>query len=126
MSEKDYLDEDAKAYENFPPAVKAVVDSWDDNKNLYEECARIRYQLEEIGWTCDYGLSGEVYDVRLKKYPFNEGDDYWTIENSEVVWSCWDDVSEELFDENPNKKTFKSEEEAVGFLNKTGDWEGQF
>ena len=103
-----------------------MVDSWDDNKNLYEECARIRYQLEEIGWTCDYGLSGEVYDVRLKKYPFNEGDDYWTVENGEVVWSCWDDVSEELFDENPNKKTFKSEEEAIGFLNKTGDWEGQF
>jgi len=44
-----------------------VVDSWDDNKNLYEECARIKYQLEEIGWTCDYDLSGEVYDVREKK-----------------------------------------------------------
>jgi len=67
MSEQYYLDEDAKAYENFPPAVKAVVDSWDDNKNLYAECARIKYQLEEIGWTCDYGLSGEVYDVREKK-----------------------------------------------------------
>jgi hypothetical protein len=67
MREQDYLDEDAKAYENLPPAVKAVVDSWDDNKNLYEECARIKYQLEEIGWTCDYDLSGEVYDAREKK-----------------------------------------------------------
>ena len=67
MKEQDYLDEDAKAYENFPPEVKVVVDSWDDNKNLYEECARIKCQLEEIGWTCDYDLSGEVYDVREKK-----------------------------------------------------------
>ena len=51
------------------------------------------------------------------KYPFNEGDDYWTIKNGEVVWSCWDDISEELFDEKPNKKTFKSKEEAEQFIN---------
>lgn len=44
--------------------------------------------------------------------PFNEGDDYWTIENNKVVRSCWDDISEELFDENPNTKLFKSKEEA--------------
>lgn len=67
MKQQDYLDEDARAYENFPPAVKAVVDSFNEDENPYEECARIKYQLEEIGWTCDYGLSGEVYDVREKK-----------------------------------------------------------
>ena len=66
MTEDIYLDEDAKAYENFPPAVKVVVDSFDENENPYEECARIKYQLEEIGWTCDYGLSGEIYDVKIK------------------------------------------------------------
>ena len=43
-------------------------------------------------------------------YPFSEGDDYYTIENGEVVWSCWDDVSEELH--TPNKKYFATEEEA--------------
>lgn len=67
MKQQDYLDEDARAYENFPPAVKAVVDSFNEDENPYEECARIKYQLEEIGWTCDYGLSGEVYDVRENK-----------------------------------------------------------
>ena len=42
------------------------------------------------------------------KYPFNEGDDYWTIENGEVVWSCWDDISEQMHDENPNQVYYKS------------------
>lgn len=49
------------------------------------------------------------------QYPFNEGDDYWTIE---AVWSCWDDVSEEMHDANPLQKYFSTEEEAYEFLNK--------
>jgi hypothetical protein len=54
-----------------------------------------------------------------KKYPFNEGDDYWTIEDGEVVWSCWDDVSEELYDETPDKKYYSTEEDATKALNKS-------
>jgi len=53
-------------YDNFPQEVKAIVDTYDDNENLYEECHRIQVELEVIGWTCDYDLSGEVYDVRPK------------------------------------------------------------
>lgn len=52
----------------------------------------------------------------MSKYPFNEGDDYYTIEDGQVVWSCWDDISEELFDENPNKKYYKSFDEALKLL----------
>jgi hypothetical protein len=51
-------------YEQMPQEVKDIVDSWDDNKNLYGECVRIKLELQELDWTCDYGLSGEVYDVR--------------------------------------------------------------
>lgn len=51
----------------------------------------------------------------MKKYPFSEGDDYYTIDNGKVVWSCWDDVSEELH--TPDKKYFASEQEAQKFLN---------
>ncbi len=55
---------DSKEYDNFPKEVKAIVDTYDDNENLYEECHRIQKELEHIGWTCDYGLDGEVYYVR--------------------------------------------------------------
>lgn len=65
MTEDIYLDEDAQAYENFPDEVKCIVDSWVEDSNPYEECARIKAELECIGWTCDYGLSGEIYDVKI-------------------------------------------------------------
>ena len=51
-----------------------------------------------------------------KKYPFNEGDDYWTIENGEIIWSCWDYVSEELHDEKHNKIYFATEQDARNYL----------
>lgn len=56
-------------------------------------------------------LFGKGFD-----YPFSEGDDYWTIENGEVVWSCWDEQSEEIFRENPEQKYFETEEEAKNSL----------
>ena len=43
-------------------------------------------------------------------YPFSEGNDYYTIEDNEVIWSCWDDISEELH--TPNKKYFITFDEA--------------
>ena len=59
-----------------------------------------------------------------KKYPFNEGDDYWTIESKnygkdlEVVWSCWDFISEELYDQDPDRLLFATEQEATDYLSK--------
>jgi len=52
----------------------------------------------------------------LMKYPFEEGDDYWTIDDGEVTWSCWDQVSEELHDLNPKKIYFTTEQEAKSNL----------
>lgn len=57
-------------------------------------------------------LFGKEFD-----YPFSEGDDYWTVEDGEVVWSCWDEQSEELFRENPYQEYFETEEEAINSLN---------
>ena len=51
-------------YDNLPDNIKAIVDSWDDNKDLYAECRRIQAELECNDWTCDYGLDGEIFDVK--------------------------------------------------------------
>jgi len=56
-------------------------------------------------------LFGREFD-----YPFSEGDDYWTIKDGEVVWSCWDEQSEVLFRENPDQEYFETEEEAKNSL----------
>ena len=43
----------------------------------------------------------------IKTYPFTEGDTYYTLEDGEWVLSCWDDVSEDMHDENPNKVYYR-------------------
>jgi len=48
-----------------------------------------------------------------KKYPFEEGDNYYTIDGNVIIESCWDDQSEELFDENPNRLYFATLNEAI-------------
>jgi len=57
------------------------------------------------------------------KYPFNEGDDYWCLEEidgdyednygyfqrgANAVQSCWDDQSELFYDEDPTRELFPS------------------
>ncbi len=50
----------------------------------------------------------ESIQTKQKQYPFNDGDTYYTLENNIWVESCWDCVSEEMHDENPNKKYYKA------------------
>ena len=54
---------EAQEYDDLPSNVKKIVDSLDDNRSAYQECERIKEELENIGWTCDHGLDGMVYDV---------------------------------------------------------------
>ena len=41
------------------------------------------------------------------KYPFIDGDMYFTYEDGEWIESTWDSVSEEIHDENPNQTYYK-------------------
>ena len=80
-------------------------------------------QPADIRELCISGTCGKCFDeifadVEENRYPFSEGDDYWTIENGEPIWSCWDDQSELFHDENPNNQYFKSKKEAVNWINK--------
>ena len=56
-------------YDNLPQRIKDIVDSWDDNGDLYVECKRVQEELEQEGWTCDYGLDGEIYEVKQVSNP---------------------------------------------------------
>lgn len=59
----------------------------------------------------------EFYNHRKAlPYPFEEGDTYYTIEENQVVESCWDCVSEDMHDENPNRIYFSTKEEAENNL----------
>tara|TARA_R110001632_G_scaffold70752_1_gene164610 strand:- start:7435 stop:7743 length:309 start_codon:yes stop_codon:yes gene_type:complete len=49
------------------------------------------------------------------EYPFKDGDDYWTIENGDVVYSCWDETSEELH--THGSIYYNTKQEAINILN---------
>lgn len=68
---------------------------------------------EVVCYRCN-DLTNEAIDKLNKdyKYPFEEGDDYWTIEDGEVIWSCWDEQSEILHDENPTRIYYVTEKKA--------------
>lgn len=81
-----------------------------DNKE-YKTCDHCCYDILDD--------EGDVMDHECNQYPFEEGDDYWTVEGITLIWSCWDDVSEELHDENPKKEYF-TEEEALTYARVNG------
>ncbi len=53
-------------YDNLPQEVKDILDSFDMNIDAYQACDEVIDKLDDIGWTADYGLSGEIYDVKKK------------------------------------------------------------
>jgi hypothetical protein len=85
-------------------------------KAYVSQVAQSNYNADE--YASDYanetcGINELAEDI---SYPFDEGDDYWTIEDGEVIWSCWDDQSEELHDDDPGKIYFDSEQDAKDSL----------
>ena len=51
---------------------------------------------------------------------FQEGDDYYVIDGKSVVWSCWDDQSEEMHNQYPNRAYYKTKEEAFKIMKELG------
>lgn len=47
----------------------------------------------------------------INKYPFEEGETYWTIEDNTIIKSTWDCESENIH--NANKEYFETENEAI-------------
>lgn len=50
--------------ELIPREVQAVLDTLSEDANSYWELERIRIQVEKLGYTFDYGLDAEPYDLR--------------------------------------------------------------
>lgn len=65
------------------------------------------------------------------EYPYSEGDDYWTVEKLEgeeyedsngfyqngivAIQSCWDETSEELHRDNPDREYFDNIDEVLKY-----------
>ena len=56
-------------YETLPIEVQAILEKYCDGDNTYEECANLVAELETVGYTCEYGLDAEPYELRkLSKF----------------------------------------------------------
>lgn len=83
------------------------------------------YLIAATLWVLIYVNSVVLYNVyrlflwsmKTNNYPYREGDIYYTIEDNEVVKSCWDDISEEMYDDNPKQEYFDTWEEAIEQFN---------
>jgi len=47
-----------------PVEVRDILEEWEENAGLYENCIILVEKLEAVGYTCDYDLSGEVFGLR--------------------------------------------------------------
>lgn len=51
----------------FPKKVQAVLSSFNEDMDGYKECQRIVDELEQIGWTAEFYLDAELFNIRRKK-----------------------------------------------------------
>jgi hypothetical protein len=50
-------------YESLPELVKEVILTFSDNS--YAECVRLEAELKQLGYTFDWGLDAEPFNLRL-------------------------------------------------------------
>lgn len=58
-------------FDELPIEVKSILDKYSEMGNTYENCGNFVDELESVGWTCDYYLSAEPFDLRPIGEPSN-------------------------------------------------------
>lgn len=48
---------------NAPEEVNAIIFSFDENEELYQECNRINIEVSQYGYEIDWDLSGEITEL---------------------------------------------------------------
>ena len=65
----------ATDYDTLPKQVQDILESYDNNADLYKECVRIERVLSSVGYQCNYNLRGTIYDVKPKP----KGDKFFLV-----------------------------------------------
>lgn len=50
--------------ESLPEEVQDVLEPYLNDSNTYESCAELVAKLKPLGYTCDYGLDGQPFDLK--------------------------------------------------------------
>lgn len=62
-------------YETLPNEVTAILDKYCTGDNSYENCNNLITELNAIGYTCDYGLDGDPYGLKVLNCPICDSTD---------------------------------------------------
>ena len=57
-------------YDELPKEVQAILDKYNEMDNNCDNCIELVIDLEEVGYTCLFGLDAIPYDLR----PMNENE----------------------------------------------------
>lgn len=53
---------------SYPKKVQSILDSFNEENDMYKECKRIVKELNAINWSAEYYLDGELFNIKkLKK-----------------------------------------------------------
>jgi hypothetical protein len=65
----------ATDYDALPKQVQDILESYDNNADLYKECVRIERVLSSVSYQCNYNSRGTIYDVKPKP----KGDKFFLV-----------------------------------------------
>ena len=51
-------------YDALPDEVKAIIDKHSNDDNTYETCGALQEELEEVGYTCEFGLDATPFNLK--------------------------------------------------------------
>jgi hypothetical protein len=114
---REYILENYTSRDGFNSFHSNNVDVWCDPEYVLEFIqhrvgalmeALATHYIDEDDQT--YWADSEMYINYRVKYPFSEGEHYFTIEDGDIVESVWDNISEELH--RSDKQYFSSLDEA--------------
>lgn len=47
-----------------PKQVSEIIETFDYNEDSYKECERVQKELLKIGYSCEYGLDGALFNLK--------------------------------------------------------------
>ena len=71
---------------SLPMSVQDILATYEDE--TYEECNRINAELNAIGWSCEYDLGAEIFNV-FPLFVVDNNGDKWTRNDDNLQGSCY-------------------------------------
>ncbi len=112
---KKKLDEHGKKYQKEFKELMEMDSRTDEYLHKKADLEKLSVEMDALEAEI---TKGERAENEYKRLGFVEGDDYWTIENGEVIHSVYDDVTEELIEEGTASFPYITEENAIESLPK--------